>query len=460
MADLTKFEQPPECPAADEGLNGSDAPNGNQSCDLEDIDEDEVECPQPKLEAMNQPKSGATLRDAALASAQDVLSTEMRMLNDDQLREIAEIVGASTSGCTAQDLLEPFAHHYTELLLHPRGGCVLDLKDGMDPVHMSTKLSLFWRCAVMLHTMPLAALHNITPKHHNLTAESLPPKDAPEREQREALVSLNLPWFAQVAKTPGQVRDEQERERERKRKEQEKKEQEATASRKATAKPDTEAPQSAGEKRTAAAHTYDKGYQKWEQFDVEKALQEEDESWQESTLHATKTVEKVTKEDAEEAELDADLKSRMGDLQSVYTGKIREAHRLKEQGNLRMAGAQPEAAVQAYLSALDCVENIKENPLISKDLQFTVDQLLLPLYNNMALARLKLRQWDDAVDAASKALQIDECSSKALYRRGQAHSQRGDWEKAEADLESAVALEPADLSVQRALKDVQQRRAS
>lgn len=130
------------------------------------------------------------------------------------------------------------------------------------------------------------------PEQEQPAAASITPAD-PSYKMR--LVRIALPWFAMTCETDAQAKDYQERRAKLKQEKQarqdaaKKMEQEEAA---ATAgapkrKPQEQEQQAQGRARsegrapakaggTAADHTYDKGYKRWEKFDVDAALQEVD----------------------------------------------------------------------------------------------------------------------------------------------------------------------------------------
>lgn len=55
----------------------------------------------------------------------------------------------------------------------------------------------------------------------------------------------------------------------------------------------------------------------------------------------------------------------------------------------------------------------------SKSEKEEIQTALLPLYLNLSLAELRLESWNKALKYASKALEVDSCNTKALYRSGQ-----------------------------------------
>eukprot|EP00667_Euglena_gracilis_P012224 EG_transcript_12531 len=406
-----------------------------------------------------------SVRDAAMSTAQDLLPGELQALDRDQLQEVQAVCG-STGGTDCGDdaagLWHAFAEHYAPLLLRPPGGCIPDLHDGMDPRMLESRLVLFWRCAVMLHRLPLVHLRGMLPKHQGLHVD-LPPPEAPPWEHRRALVALTLPWFAQVAKTPGQIQEEEERKRkaeeEKKKQQQQKQEVPSAETRGASASEESAAPvphsaQSDAQKG-AADHTHDRGYQKWNEFDVDKALAEMEDAAAPDPQSSTITVDKDA---IEEADLDAELKVKTEDLQRQYAGRICEAHRLKEEGNQHFRNGEAAEALAMYDAAVDDMLDIQENPLLSRDLRFTVEQVLLPLFTNRAAAELQLERWEAAAESATKALKLDPENVKALFRRGQAYVKLAEWERAEEDLISGLALKPLDGTLRAALSQLQVQR--
>jgi tetratricopeptide (TPR) repeat protein len=363
-----------------------------------------------------------SLRDFAMAVAATVLPTEMQLLGPEHLEEIAAIFGPPLAG-PAPWL--PFAAHYTELLLHPIGGCVPDLPTSPDTRALTTRLSLYWRCAVLLHTLPLAELRGLTPTRHALAVDPLP-TDATPAEQRRALVDLNLPWFAQVAKTPGQLEDERERRKvaAAAARQPDNNDKDPSPGPTATAA-NGSTPAAQAPSKHLAAHTHDKGYGRWEGFDVEAALAAVDEG--EPTTDRTldrRHVVNIDQAAVDEAELDADLKTHTEALQRRYAQLMREARDLKVEGNSSFGRGDAAAAAARYEEALALLEDIPGNPLLSPELRATVDGLVVPLHTNLAAALLRLGRWEEAAGSASQALQVDAANAKALYRPTPARTAR------------------------------------
>lgn len=67
-------------------------------------------------------------------------------------------------------------------------------------------------------------------------------------------------------------------------------------------------------------------------------------------------------------------------------------------------------------------------------------------YANRAMAKIKLKQFSEAIDDATKALELDGLYVKAFLRRGTAHELLGQTENALDDFEAALRLEPQNKS--------------
>ncbi|KOC62078.1 Peptidyl-prolyl cis-trans isomerase FKBP65 [Habropoda laboriosa] len=87
------------------------------------------------------------------------------------------------------------------------------------------------------------------------------------------------------------------------------------------------------------------------------------------------------------------------------------------------------------------LEPISDLELDAK-LQSNIDNLRLVLYNNMAGCQLSRKNYEHTISLCSKILNKESNNVKALYRRGVAHGNLKDLEKAVMDLKSAVNLEP------------------
>eukprot|EP01062_Namystynia_karyoxenos_P002678 TRINITY_DN10945_c0_g1_i1.p1 TRINITY_DN10945_c0_g1~~TRINITY_DN10945_c0_g1_i1.p1 ORF type:complete len:344 (+),score=113.27 TRINITY_DN10945_c0_g1_i1:78-1034(+) len=252
-------------------------------------------------------------RAAAEEQARAHLPRELGMLHPTSLRELATALGAPTGeDLAASELIGPLTEQLAPLLWQPLGDCVADCDQRTPDSELALKATLFWRSAVALWMMPAAQLEGLARRREALAGvlpERAPPaapapapaaeeeEDAspqePEQPPRRPAEPLTprrrlqclrafLPLFSMAARTSQEAREaaarREQRERERKRIEEERRladEEERRLDEAAAQAPGTvqSAPQQRQQQpvagRSAADHTYDKGYARWERFDAE-----------------------------------------------------------------------------------------------------------------------------------------------------------------------------------------------
>jgi len=114
----------------------------------------------------------------------------------------------------------------------------------------------------------------------------------------------------------------------------------------------------------------------------------------------------------------------MSDNERVSTSKS-----LKDTGNLLFQHHDYVLAMGKYLKAVEFCEGVTDRQLASN--------LLLSSYLNLSACALNTEQSNEAVRYATKALEIEPDNTKGLFRRGKAHLQLNNLEKAKEDLEMA-----------------------
>jgi tetratricopeptide (TPR) repeat protein len=139
---------------------------------------------------------------------------------------------------------------------------------------------------------------------------------------------------------------------------------------------------------------------------------------------------------------------------------VTEAHQLHERGR-QLVGAQDfQSALKAYQA---CVTRLKQPDALQDSTAQDGDhtKLLTTALANAALCWMKLGKWLEAEEACTHCLEIDPKSSKARGRRGLARSRlaaQGDLqyvEGAEADLKSALQVDPQDTFLQKAFEQIE-----
>lgn len=84
-----------------------------------------------------------------------------------------------------------------------------------------------------------------------------------------------------------------------------------------------------------------------------------------------------------------------------------------------------ETALFAYRKAREYVKDLWDCEPEELD---EARQLTVAIHLNIGACYLKLKQYDDAIDACKKALSRDHTSIKAYYRLGQAYMEKGEYE--------------------------------
>lgn len=77
--------------------------------------------------------------------------------------------------------------------------------------------------------------------------------------------------------------------------------------------------------------------------------------------------------------------------------------------------------------------------------------ILLAGHLNLAMVHLKLEQYTDVVKNCDSALEIDPTNCKGLFRRGSAYSGLKEFEKAIADIERLLEIEPENKAAKNQL---------
>ena len=139
------------------------------------------------------------------------------------------------------------------------------------------------------------------------------------------------------------------------------------------------------------------------------------------------------------------MEADMMDRKKKRLRDAKEANIIKERGNQRLKLGLYRTAEKDYTDALE----------LKKD--------LLPLYTNRALARLKLENWQGAIDDCTRVIEYWEVFEgeaeknkdlvfKAYLRRAQAFRGQRDYPTAKIDLEQAIKLSPDDKDAIKSLK--------
>lgn len=124
-------------------------------------------------------------------------------------------------------------------------------------------------------------------------------------------------------------------------------------------------------------------------------------------------------------------------LNTNFMSAIQLAER--RQGNSAFKAGDYLAALHHYRRALAVVDFVEgQNPWDQEEVQ----QNKLSTLNNLAAAHLGLKQWKQAAEFCSKALEIAPDNVTAILRRAKAEIAWFDLDAAEADLAAVQRLDP------------------
>lgn len=99
-----------------------------------------------------------------------------------------------------------------------------------------------------------------------------------------------------------------------------------------------------------------------------------------------------------------------------------------------------ESASKQYQKALDVIGKGLEDPASAQQ-EKDVKELWTLVLNNSAACKLKLKKYQEAIQFATKALELESRNVKALYRRAQAYRKNEDFDEAVADYRKLLTLD-------------------
>ncbi|XP_033912305.2 FK506-binding protein-like [Acipenser ruthenus] len=129
--------------------------------------------------------------------------------------------------------------------------------------------------------------------------------------------------------------------------------------------------------------------------------------------------------------------------------------RHKQKGGVRFREGDMWGAAHRYSLATRLAVTLQRVVPAEWDPEF--QRVRSELHANLAACQLRLGQPHNALLSATRALGLQPCCTKALYRRGLALSMLGEFKQARADLRRVLELEPASKSALQALRDLERR---
>jgi DnaJ homolog subfamily C member 7 len=121
-----------------------------------------------------------------------------------------------------------------------------------------------------------------------------------------------------------------------------------------------------------------------------------------------------------------------------YLRIVQKLDRMKEEGNAEYKAGRWEAALNKYTQALEVDPTNRGTN--SK------------LYQNRALCRLKMKQYDEAIADCEKAISLDPQYIKARKTKANAYGQAEKWEDAVREWKSIQELDPEDRTIAKEVR--------
>jgi len=220
----------------------------------------------------------------------------------------------------------------------------------------------------------------------------------------------------------------------------------------------------------APAKAIHREYNKWKDFDADKAILELDndgktEEGDAMRCEARKGSAMITaegyKKDREEYDLDQDIEKQMGGLKKVLAQRLKDASASKTEGNALLKAKKPKEACEAYQRGLEMMDLCSHATVIMADSMADKNtQLMTDLYRNLAAAQLEVGDYEGArasCDAILKPADKDKKEAvedeKAFYRRAVALLRLGRIQDSERDIAALAAIRGEDDAVVRRLRN-------
>ncbi|XP_055534285.1 peptidyl-prolyl cis-trans isomerase FKBP8 [Wyeomyia smithii] len=143
-----------------------------------------------------------------------------------------------------------------------------------------------------------------------------------------------------------------------------------------------------------------------------------------------------------------------------YAARKEIGNKKRLRGNFWMKRQEYNLAIQSYRRALEYLDESEggiTNPTSSGDLEPTNAELQdlledrMKVYNNLALAQLKIAAYDAASKSVDHVLQCQPNNAKALFRKGKIMDAKGDTKAAITLLQKAATIDEDDKLIQSEL---------
>ncbi|EDL90962.1 rCG63199, partial [Rattus norvegicus] len=127
---------------------------------------------------------------------------------------------------------------------------------------------------------------------------------------------------------------------------------------------------------------------------------------------------------------------------------------LKNIGNTFFKSQNWEMAIKKYAKVLRYLDSSRA--VIEKADVSRLQPIALSCVLNIGACKLKMSNWQGAIDSCLEALEMDPSNTKALYRKAQGWQGLKEYDQALADLKKAQEIAPGDKAIQAELLKVKQ----
>ena len=117
---------------------------------------------------------------------------------------------------------------------------------------------------------------------------------------------------------------------------------------------------------------------------------------------------------------------------------VQKLERMKEEGNVEFKAGRLQPAIEKYSAALEIDPSNK-----------TINAKLL---QNRAQCKIKLKQYDEAIADAERAISLDPGYTKARKTKANALGQSGNWEESVREWKSIQELDPEDRTIAKEIR--------
>lgn len=121
---------------------------------------------------------------------------------------------------------------------------------------------------------------------------------------------------------------------------------------------------------------------------------------------------------------------------------------MKENGNASFKAGLLDEALTQYEGAIDAIKGL---PVVNQNENKSVKSVLVALYGNVSMCRVKQEDWEGSIAAADEVILRDHENVKALYRRGLAKMKSNSLDAAKIDLSSAICIDPTNSAAKKEL---------